>query len=141
MRFLVLHVDSFKSTITEKGRAKFAEKVDQPVLEVEESLVVLASVEKSDERNPHIVAEKAAVELEKHARQLGVNTIVLHPFAHLFGELSSPAIAIAVLQEIEDRLSQQGFYTHRTPFGWFNTLDIKAKGHPLSRVARIITAD
>jgi threonyl-tRNA synthetase len=26
----------------------------------------------------------------------------------------------------------------RTPFGWFNTLDIQAKGHPLSRVARVI---
>ena len=27
----------------------------------------------------------------------------------------------------------------RTPFGWFNTLEIRAKGHPLSRVARTIT--
>ena len=30
--------------------------------------------------------------------------------------------------------------TYRTPFGWFSTLQIDAKGHPLSRVARIVTA-
>ena len=29
----------------------------------------------------------------------------------------------------------------RTPFGWFNILDIRAKGHPLSRVARTIGAE
>jgi len=27
---------------------------------------------------------------------------------------------------------------HRTPFGWFNALQIKGQGHPISRVAREI---
>lgn len=31
-----------------------------------------------------------------------------------------------------------GHTVTRTPFGWFNTLDLQAKGHPLSRVARSV---
>jgi threonyl-tRNA synthetase len=37
---------------------------------------------------------------------------------------------------MKEELRQRGFEVTRTPFGWFNTLEIKAKGHPLSRVAR-----
>ena len=65
-----------------------------------------------------------------------VNTIVLHPFAHLFAKLSGPDIAIETLKLVEGELIQHGFKVIRTPFGWFNTLELKAKGHPLSRVAR-----
>ena len=40
---------------------------------------------------------------------------------------------------IEKELKETGMKVIRTPFGWFDTLEIKAKGHPLSRVARIIS--
>jgi hypothetical protein len=75
------------------------------------------------------------------ATQLKVATIILHPFAHLFGELSAPEVAINVLSCTQQALINAGLQTYRTPFGWFNTLQIDAKGHPLSRVARIVTAD
>jgi threonyl-tRNA synthetase len=68
-----------------------------------------------------------------------VDTIVIHPFAHLFGELSSPEAAIEILTLIEEGLARLGFTVLRTPFGWFNTLELRAKGHPLSRIARQIT--
>ncbi|MBS7634882.1 hypothetical protein KEJ34_05230 [Candidatus Bathyarchaeota archaeon] len=69
--------------------------------------------------------------------------MVLHPFAHLFGdlfgELSKPEVAIRTLKLCEEGLLQHGFKVIRTPFGWFNALELKAKGHPSSRVARIIS--
>ena len=139
MRFLALHVDYFRCRITEKGRSRLVEEFREPETTAEEALVVLASVEKADEAAPAEVAVKAAAEIAALAGQLKVQTVVLHPFAHLFGELSRPQVAIQVLSMIEEALRERGLAVARTPFGWFNTLEIRAKGHPLSRVARIIT--
>jgi threonyl-tRNA synthetase len=141
MRFLVLHVNSFCCTITTKGRSQVYEEYDEPVTRVEEALVVLASVERGDERAPGLVARRAGAEIIKLAAQLKVTTVVLHPFAHLFGELSTPEVAIDVLGRTQQELIDAGLRSCPTPFGWFNTLQIDAKGHPLSRVARRVTAD
>ncbi len=119
MRFLAWHVDYFKCRITERGRSPLVEEYD----------------------DPETVAEKAAAEIAAHAANLKVRTIVLHPFAHLFGQLSRPATAVRVLQMVEEGLRAQRLAVTRTPFGWFNTLDIQAKGHPLSRVARTVSAE
>jgi threonyl-tRNA synthetase len=133
---LIFHVDYFKCTITEKGRSKIVEEPPFKTTEVEEALIVFTSVEKQDEINPEEVSRKASIEITKLSNQLKVKTIVLHPFAHLFGELSKPKVAIKTLKLIEEKLVQRDFSVTRTPFGWFNTLEIKAKGHPLSRIAR-----
>jgi len=141
MRFLLMHVNSFCCTITTRGRSTVYEAYDNPVTRVDEALVVLASVEKGDERAPELVARRAAAEITKLAAQLKVTTVVLHPFAHLFGELSAPEVAIDVLSRTHQELHNAGLVSHCTPFGWFNTLQIDAKGHPISRVARVVTAD
>ena len=141
MRFLVLHVNSFRCEITTKGRSKVYEDYDDPVTAVDEALVVLASVERGDERNPALVARRAATEVHRLSAQLKVLTVVLHPFAHLFASLSTPEVAIDILHRTEHELRNANLQCTRTPFGWFNTLQIDAKGHPLSRVARSVTAD
>jgi len=141
MRFLAWHVDYFKCRITERGRSPLAEEYDEPETVAENALLVLASVEKGDEAAPERVAERAVAEIAAHAASLKVETVVLHPFAHLFGQLSRPAVAVQVLKLVEDGLRARGLAVTRTPFGWFNTLDIRAKGHPLSRVARMIGAE
>jgi len=35
-------------------------------------------------------------------------------------------------------LKLKNYSVLRLPFGWFNELEMKAKGHPLSRISRII---
>lgn len=143
MRLLIWHVNSFSSTVTQKGRSPLVEAVPpgERTTAVGEALLVLASVERGDERAPELVAGGAASEIDALARQLKVGTVVLHSFAHLFAELAEPATAVQVLDLVRARLEQQGYAVRRTPFGWFNTLEIKAKGHPLSRVARIVRPD
>jgi len=138
MRFLAWHVDRFECRITERGRSPLVEEYDDPETVTAEALLVLASVEKGDESAPDRVADKAVVEIAAHASNLKVRTVVLHPFAHLFGELSKPAVAVQVLKRVEEGLRSEGLAVIRTPFGWCNTLDIEAKGHPLSRIARTI---
>ena len=136
-----MHVNSFCCTITTKGRSKVYEAYNDPVTRVDEALLVLSSVEQGDERAPERVASRASAEIVKLAAQLKITTVVLHPFAHLFAALSPPEVAIDVLSRVQQGLIAAGLCVHRTPFGWFNTLQIDAKGHPISRVARMVSAD
>ena len=140
MRLLVLHVDRFAYTVTEPSRSPLREPVEQRTHAVANALVALASVEREDEAEAAATADAAAVELTTLARRLGVTALVLHPFAHLFGEPSTPAMAVEVLDGVKERLLAAGLQVHRSPFGWFTSWDLQAKGHPISRVARIVRA-
>ena len=140
MRLLILHVDRFEYTVAEGGRSPLREPVDERTYAVEEALLALTSVEREDEAAPAEAASLAAAELERLARQLGVTRLVLHPFAHLFGEPAAPAVAIAALDAVKERLVAAGLAVHRSPFGWSTRWSLQAKGHPLARVARIVRA-
>ncbi len=139
MRFLSFHVDYFWYHVTQKGRSKVVEDITEANHErrVEDALVLFISMEKQDEGNPKVI-DNAVTEIGKISDQLKVRTIVLNPFAHLFGELSSLEYAQRTLIEIAQKLETRNLYVVRIPFGWFNELEMKAKGHPLSRIARII---
>ena len=136
MRFIMMHVNRFRSVITEKGRSRLVEPPEPAETSVGESLLVLISVEAGDEQDSGGVAARAAAEMDKIARNLKVGTIVLHPFAHLFADLGPPEAAVEVMEGVREILAGKGREVIRTPFGWFNTLQIDAKGHPYSRVAR-----
>jgi len=135
MRMLIWHVDAFVAEPTERGRSKVADETPQTV-RVEEALIVFAASEKADEPEPGAVAERAVAAVIDVAQRLGEQTIVLHSFAHLFVELSSPVTAKAILDQMHSALEAQGYSVQQSAFGWFNRLEMRAKGHPLSRVAR-----
>jgi threonyl-tRNA synthetase len=135
MRLLIWHVDSFLAEPTERGRSKIADAAPKAV-SVSDGLVVFAACEKRDEPEPEAVAKRATAAIVEVAKQLGARAVVLHSFAHLFVELSSPQVARQVLDRIQAMLAEQGYAVEQSAFGWFNRLEIKAKGHPLSRVAR-----
>jgi threonyl-tRNA synthetase editing subunit len=137
MRLLIWHVDSFTAEPTERGRSKIAD-AEPRVATVTDGLVVFAAVEKADEPDADAVAARAVTAIVEVARQLGARDILLHSFAHLFVELSTPAAARDILQAIQGRLEAGGYQVSQSAFGWFNRLEMRAKGHPLSRVARQI---
>ena len=132
------HCDSFKSEMTEKGRSPLREELTEKIIETGPCLLIYVACEKQDEVDPPAIIQRATAEVTRLARQLKVDTIVLHSFAHLFVELSAPQTALDILKGMEATMQDAGLTVHRTPFGWFNTLEIKAKGHPISRVAREI---
>jgi hypothetical protein len=101
---LIWHVDAFVAEPTERGRSKLADAEPQAV-RVGEALVVFAASEKTDEPEPDAVAERAVAAVVDVARRLGEKTIVLHSFAHLFVELSTPATAKAILEGNRDALT------------------------------------
>ncbi|MFX0076612.1 MAG: threonyl-tRNA synthetase editing domain-containing protein [Candidatus Hermodarchaeota archaeon] len=139
MRFLSFHVDYFRHKVTKKGRSKVIEEISEENKEnqVDDALVLFISMEKSDEVKTDII-EKGINEIEKITKQLKVSTIVIIPFAHLFGQLSSLEYAFESFKTIESQLKLKDYSVLRLPFGWFNELEMKAKGHPLSRISRIV---
>ena len=139
MRFLSFHVNNFSYKITKKGRSKILEEITEQNKEnqVENAIVLFIATEKEDESNSNIF-ENVIREILKIVNQLKVKNIVLIPFAHLFGQLSSLDFAFESLKNIEILLKDKGFSIIRMPFGWFSEFDMKAKGHPLSRISRII---
>lgn len=138
MRFLGWHLEKFRSVVTEKSRSPLREENPEKIVEAENTLLIFASVEKEDEGKEDKVIKQTVEIIIEQAKKIGVESIVLHSFAHLFSQPSSPEIALRVLKEIETRLKESGFEVKRTPFGWFNSLELEAKGHPLSRIAREI---
>ncbi len=139
MRFLSFHLDFFWYKVTQRGRSKVFEDVSENLVEsrIEDVIAFFLSVDKEDEEKENII-DKTVDEMESILKQLKVTNIVLIPFAHLFGELSSPRFALETLKKLHLILTNKGYTTIRLPFGWFHELEMKAKGHPLSRVSRII---
>ncbi len=139
MRFLSFHVDYFWYKVTKRGRSKLFEELESVEREkrVENALVLFISVEKQDETNPELI-KKSLVEIEKILEQLKIQNVVILPFAHLFGKLSAPKFGLETLKELDSKLKEKEYSTSRLPFGWFHELEMKAKGHPLSRISRII---
>ena len=135
MRLLIWHVDRFVAEPVERGRSKVASATPE-IVRMGEGMLVFAAVEKTDEGEPEQVAERATEIIIDVAKQLGTQNITLHSFAHLFVELASPGIARQILDQIEAFLEEDHYIVGQTAFGWFNRLEIAAKGHPLSRIAR-----
>jgi len=138
MRFLSFHCEYFKYKATKRSRSKVFEDLTEENKQnsFENVVVLFISIEKKDEINLNYL-DKAIVEIEKIIEQLKVSNIVLLSFAHLFGELGNPKFSLESLKHLEEILSQK-YNVLRPPFGWFNELELKAKGHPLSRISRKI---
>lgn len=141
MRLLMFHVDSFTCTLTEKGRSAIVERPESPLSHIEEGLLVLASVESADEGRAAEVVAGTVREVNSLAGRLKAQQVMLLPFAHLFGEPAAPGPALEILDAVAVELRSRGLQVTRPPFGWFHRWDLRAKGHPLSRVARTIPAD
>lgn len=135
---LIFHVDSFTCTITQKGRSPLVETPAAPSAHIDNGLLVLASVEGGDEQGFDEVAVGAADQIRSLAAQLKVGQVMLLPFAHLFAEPAPPEMAVALIDAVADGVRNAGLEVTRPPFGWFHTWDMRAKGHPLARVARTV---
>ncbi|MCW6160437.1 MAG: hypothetical protein LVQ95_05130 [Candidatus Micrarchaeales archaeon] len=136
MRFLAWHVDYVTATPTEKGRSQIIESA--ALIHAENTILVFASFEKSDENQEETIIDRSVNEISSIAVQLNVTSIVLNPFAHLFAEQSSPETAKRMLDLLYNALLKKGFNVQKMAFGMFYELELRTKGHRLSRIARRI---
>ncbi len=135
MKLLLIHADFIEYEV--KKKTKIAETYEGKGERVEECLVVFTAVEKGDNKS---VIERAVREISKVAKEIGVERVVVYPYAHLSSELADPSVGIKILNLLTERLSEE-FEVHRAPFGWYKAFKISCKGHPLSELSREIRAE
>ncbi|NYZ78775.1 threonine--tRNA ligase [Candidatus Micrarchaeota archaeon] len=138
MRLLTIHSDFLEYKPLQKAIPK-AEEAELAAKRIDDCLVIFISVEKGDEDNPALVAERAAAEIENVAGQVSAKTLVVYPWVHLTSTPSSPDAALSILKDIESKLRGKGMYdVTRAPFGYYKQFTIRCKGHPLSELSREI---
>jgi len=139
MKTLNLHVDYIQFQALKKALKNVSElkENEKKLKRVEEALVVLIAVEKRDNDIKKIVS-KLVEDVLNIAKQVNVKNVVLYPYAHLSNNLSSPDLAMKVLEESEKELSKKNLNVTRAPFGYYKSFELKVKGHPLSELSREI---
>lgn len=128
---------TWKAKRKSKKAATRDELEDKEECRVEDALVTFITVEGDDDSG---VVEKAVHEIDKIAKQIKTQRIVLFPFAHLFPEkVCNAEQAIEIFNQLESKLA--GYETSRVPFGWYKEFEIQSKGHPLAVLSRKISPD
>jgi threonyl-tRNA synthetase len=108
---------------------------------VEDALVMMYSVEKSDEDKIDGAVAAAIANLKDIAGQLKAEKVVLYPYAHLSNQLAAPSKAQLAGDKLKKAATEAGFQVTAAPFGWYKMMNIKVKGHPLSELSRTINLD
>ena len=100
---------------------------------------MFVAAEKGDDGNIGSVADQVAQQALDLASQIGTDTIVVYPYAHLSSALSSPRVAVKALDAICKHLEGKNKTIMRAPFGYYKAFEIDCKGHPLSELAKTVT--
>ncbi len=144
MRILLIHADRFSFRVTGETSVAMPSELQKASHdgEVAECLVVFVAAEKGDEVDIESVVNQVIVEILSLTHQVGTDHLVVYPYAHLSSTLSSPRVAVRLLDEICLQLqSHNDLKILRAPFGYYKAFEIACKGHPLSELAKTITAD
>src|SRR3990170_2241106 len=142
MRILFVHADRLEYEVREPA-IKDAEEVDPKHrrMAVDEVRVCFTTVETRDEADPDRIAALAAKEIEDVAAKVHTGRVVLYPYAHLSSSLAGPSISRTIIAGLAARLKTEGFEVVASPFGWYKSFRLSAKGHPLSELSREITLE
>lgn len=144
MRILMIHADRFSFRVTGETSVAMPSELQKASAdgEVAECLVVFVAAEKGDEADVDSVVNQVLEEVLSLADQVGTSHLVIYPYAHLSSTLSSPRVAVRLLDEICLQLQgHNDLKILRAPFGYYKAFEIGCKGHPLSELAKTITPD
>ena len=140
MRMLLIHADEFSYEVKSKAIPE-PEEPKNLKASVKNALVAFCTIEKDDEKNPEVIAFKAAENIIDVFNRVKAENIVVYPYAHLSSDLASKEVAIPILKKIEEKIKEEGFKVYRSPFGWYKSFNLNCKGHPLSELSRSITIE
>ena len=129
MKLLVFLAESFEYRACEAG-SPLAEETPQPGEDhVGNAIVAFIQCEPRDEERGEAVLKQAVKYFRWFSRKRDVTRLVLHSFAHLAEERSSPEFARDLLAALGDQLEGHGFAVHHTPFGWSLKWTMSVEGH------------
>jgi hypothetical protein len=129
MKLLVFLAENFEYEPSEAGSPLAEENPDPAGDRVENSVVAFIQCEPRDEERGEAVLKQAVKYFRWFSRKRGVERLVLHSFAHLAEERSSPEFARDLLDVLGERLQAHGLDVHQTPFGWSLKWSMSVEGH------------
>jgi hypothetical protein len=104
--------------------------------EVADAVVAFVHVEGRDE--PDEARARAVRMAGKHLKWLAnkreLKNVVLHSFTHLGGENADPRAALAIFDELAERLRGTGYSVWITPFGYSCEWELSVHGETLAKV-------
>ena len=95
---------------------------------------IFIQIEKEDEENENSVFKKLVKQIKWIMKKNESRKLVLHSFAHLSDSKADPQFTMGFLNRLEERMTNSGFETSQTPFGYFLDLKLDAPGFSLARV-------
>ena len=130
--------ESFEFQASERG-SPLAGEPPQPAQDaVADAIVAFIQCEPRDEDRGDAALKQAVKYFRWFARKRGVQRLVLHSFAHLGEERSSPEFARDLLAALGEQLEGHGFEVHHTPFGWSLRWSISVQGHGFAKTFKSI---
>lgn len=103
---------------------------------VRDCVVVFVHSEVRDEtpERARSTLDHARKHIEWLARKKDARNVVLHSFAHLGGESSSPDFGRTWMEDLGAKLSARTYTVSFTPFGWTNAWNIAVHGEGYAKV-------
>ncbi|MBA7674106.1 hypothetical protein ES703_82313 [subsurface metagenome] len=132
----MIYADKFGYKTSVKN-LESASNIDEEKV-IENALVGLIHIEPKDGENLSSIETKLIKNLKWAARKNETEKVVLHSFAHLAEGKADPEVTKRLLDDAESRLTNAGYVTYQTPFGYFLDLDIKAPGNSFARLFKEI---
>jgi len=133
MKLLLFLAESFEYVASERASPLAAERPEPAADRVDNAVVAFIQCEPRDEERGEAVLKQAVKYFRWLARKRGVDRLVLHSFAHLAEERSSPEFALGLLEQLGDRLEEHGQEIHHTPFGWSLEWTLSVEGHGFAK--------
>ncbi|MEM1985811.1 MAG: threonine--tRNA ligase [Nitrososphaeria archaeon] len=137
MKILQLHTDYIGFKLIKK-EIEAAEDCELKEFKYDNIVVLFTSVEEGDDES---VVLKAVEDVKNSLTLLGVNKVLIYPFAHLSSNLANPFEAYKVLKFMEECAKVSGIETYRAPFGWNKQFTLSIKGHPLAEQFKSISKE
>jgi hypothetical protein len=134
MRLLCFQAKHFRWKTHSKT---LAEVPDQEVEEeVANTVVIFVHAEATDSQEQHRVSivRKTLKHIKWLANKRDLKDVVIHSFTHLGGETAEAWLAERLIQNIADRLRENGYNVRITPFGYFCEWDLSVYGESLAKV-------
>ena len=135
MRVLQLHCSDFNYQITKETPV-----AEQPGLPKDGAfnnvLVCFICYEKIDENRHNEILKSFEENVIIDTQRIGCKNILLYPYPHLSKKLGSARKAKIFLEELREKLGEEGLIVHKSPFGWYKAFGLYCKGHPLAEAYR-----
>ena len=118
MKVLQLHVDYVEYYPVETEIKEAEPDIVKEKKRIEESVVILISIEKNDNDGP--IINDFINEVRIYLDKIKCDSVLLYPYAHLSSNLESPKNAYNLIRQIETELRKnlKDVRVTRAPFGW-----------------------